>query len=181
MSSARVPPPGFFDLDDASTDPTSQRRIRQLSTASASIARFASGAPPAKSERASRTTMDRARSGMREMAESGDWRGATPSHLVALYQLLHATVYEVEASELSVPQEFAAAASAAGRLLRDQFRDDAAEVVSFMRWVWKREEWAEKRRREKGEGGRRIGWRLQFGVQLLTDWRLDVARRSPAR
>lgn len=140
------------------------------------IGRFAGAAPPPKPQAVTRDSLARARMQMRAMRESRDWSGATPIHLVALYEWFHMTVYEVEVSELAAVKECAAAVAAAARLLRDQFRDDVTSMASFMRWLWLREEEREQWRRSKRVGGKRIGWRLQFSASLVTEWRVDRRR-----
>ena len=151
-----------------------------LRPAAMTMQAFAEAAPKPRPERHTRGGTSRAREQMREMAAKADWSGATGSHFVALYEWLHATVYEVEASELSVVKEWTQAAAAASRMLHDYFADDTAAMVNFLRWTWKKERETEAWRRDNGRPGRRIGWRLQFGHALVTDYRLDSRRRSSA-
>lgn len=112
------------------------------------------------------------------MAESGDWSAAHGGHLVALYEWLHAEVYGVATSELAVRRQRAVAASVAGAMVKREFAGDYGEAVRFMKWAWEREQEREEWRRANGRSGQRVGWRLQFGGALVTDWRLDEARRS---
>lgn len=117
-----------------------------------------------------------ARRDLETIRESGSWASAQPRHFVALYAWLHETVYGVAPAELGT-DAFFGAVSAAGKLLRDEFGDRPEALVEFLRWTWRRERAFEKKRRLDGEGGRRIGWRLQFVLRhLLTDYRLDLAR-----
>lgn len=111
-----------------------------------------------------------------EMMNSGDWSDASPAVFVALYALLHERVYDVEPAELT-PKERLHAAGAAARLLLHTFGGDKSKLAEFMRWTWMREAKTEKWRRDNIQPGRRIGWRLQFGQALVTDWRLDSSRR----
>jgi hypothetical protein len=123
--------------------------------------------------------MEAAREGVAEMAASGDWSGATGDHLVALYAWLHRQVYGVECEELDA-QDWWLARSAAVRLASTHFGDDYDRAVVFMRWVWKREQRDEEWRRKNDKMGRRIGWRLQFSAQLVTDYRRFVLHYSSA-
>lgn len=127
--------------------------------------------------RRSKDQIARARAQMEAMAQSGDWGDASGTHLVALYAWLHAQVYGVENAELDGKQ-WGLAALAAGRMVSNHFAGDWGAAVVFMRWAWKREQGRETWRRENGKPGGRIGWRLQFGGSLVTDYRVDAARRS---
>lgn len=103
-------------------------------------------------------------------------------HFVGLYAKLHTWAYEVEPAELE--DDFFPAVSAASRLLEHEFRNDAPAMAAWLRWVWKREKVAEKRRRTDGgdRGGFRIGWRLQFLKRnLLVDYRIAQQREMGAR
>lgn len=112
----------------------------------------------------------------RAMMQSGDWEGAGARHLVALYAILHERVYGVEAVELG-PQERYTATLRAGLFLKHEFGGDVAEAVQFFRWTWAREKSREDWRRENRRSGGRIGIRLMFAGQILTDYRLDRARK----
>jgi hypothetical protein len=128
-------------------------------------------------KRVSSGTWDKALDDGHAMLLSGEWDEARPIHFVAAYALLHKKVYAVECSELT-PQARLYASGAAARMLRDEFGDERAEMAEFLRWTWKREKEREAWRRAKNRAGGRIGWRLQFGGSLLTDYRLDLARRK---
>jgi hypothetical protein len=102
---------------------------------------------------------------------------AKASELVGLYSLLHALVYGVRPEELAV--EWTSAVAAARRQLVSQFDGRPSRLVAFLRWTWKRESKREKKRRSNGASEvYRVGWRLQFGNSLLTDYRVAVARRG---
>lgn len=135
--------------------------------------------PPQKDRRPyrSKDTIARVKAKMEEMAASGDWSGASGTHLVALYAWLHAQVYGVENAELD-GRQWALAAQAAGRMVANHFADDYGSAVVFLRWAWKREQGREQWRRENHKDGGRIGWRLQFSGSIVTDYRVDSARRS---
>lgn len=122
------------------------------------------------------SVFDRTIAETRERMKSGEWEGATARHLVALYAVLHAKVYGIEAAELG-PQERYTATLRAGHVLKHDFSEDIDEAVSFFRWVWQREAGREKWRRENKRSGQRIGIRLMFSGQFLTDYRLDKARK----
>lgn len=120
--------------------------------------------------------IQRARIGMEARAMSGDWGDAAPSMLVALYEWLHREVYGVAPAELD-GRAWAFATAAAKKLVATEFAGDMADVVDFMKWVWKREEGRERWRREHNRDGSRIGWRLQFFPgYLLTDYRISKSR-----
>lgn len=177
MRARVVPPPDLFDMPE---EPKSGPR---LSAAAEAMARWvqpkidAIATRKARPFRATPAAMARARAEMDLLSESGDWSGARPAHLVALYGWMHRAVYGVEAAELD-GKAFAQATAMAGRFIEREFAGKPAAAVEFIGWVWKREAEREKFRRENGREGGRIGWRLQFGPHMLTDYRLSLARRS---
>jgi hypothetical protein len=123
------------------------------------------------------SAMARATREVEAMLESGEWDDALPRHFLALYALLHLRVYKVEALELTSSVRLFAA-GAAGKMLKAHFDDDPYAFVEFIRWTWQREARREVWRRDNGRDGQRIGWRLQFGGSLLTDYKrsLQLAR-----
>ena len=95
-------------------------------------------------------------------------------HFVALYAKLHEHVYGVAPTELEDVAWFAACKEA-DRIF-NEFQNSKLLMFDFMRWVWRRERAAEKRRKADGvETSRRIGWRLQFSRTLVTDFRVAHA------
>lgn len=99
--------------------------------------------------------------------------------MVALYMWCHAKVYGVSAADMTGPVFFQAT-RLAGLFVRNQLKGDYEECVEFIRWVWGREQYREKKRKEeKKEHANRIGWRLQFSPTLVVDYRLDKARKQP--
>lgn len=112
------------------------------------------------------------------MRKEERWDVAEPRHLVALYAWCHEQVYGVAPAEL-VGYAWAGAVSAALALVRNEFRGDVPSAVDFLRWVWAREREREswRRRNRPDGGGSRIGWRLQFGRAMLTDYRIYLARK----
>src|SRR5215472_16345885 len=110
-----------------------------------------------------------------EALRSGDWSGTRATHLVALYAILHETVYGVEAADLG-PRERAKAALMAGTLVQKRFGGDHARAVAFLSWVWERVEDREEWRIANGRQGGRIGWPLQFSSRLVPDYELWLAR-----
>lgn len=119
--------------------------------------------------------------GARSSFASGDWEQAGPGHLVALYGYCHERVYGVRVAELEEGRTYGEAMRKAAQLLKSDFAGDVAELVAFVRWTWRREDFREKKRRADGgaQDQRRLGWRLQFAAALVTDYRLDQARRRP--
>jgi hypothetical protein len=127
-----------------------------------------------------RATKDQRRRAIVEMdamAESGDWSAAKGHHLVALYAWCHNAVYGVEPLELD-SRAWAIAGTCATRMVEQHFDQDPGKAIEFMRWAWDREREREEWRRANGRSGRRIGWQLQFSGSLITDWKLDIARRA---
>lgn len=125
--------------------------------------------------------VERARAEVEQFIEAGDYASMRPVHFVALWMRCHDKVYGVVPAEMDA-KAWRGATSAAEKLVRVEFGGDALAAVAFMRWVWKREKWREDKARAEGEMRvSRIGWRLQFVQRhLLTDYRLDCARRGSA-
>jgi len=115
-----------------------------------------------------------------ERLGTGNWVGAKPSSIVALYGVCHERVYGCSPAELSNGLTYLLATAAAARQTKEEFGGDPIRAVEFMRWVWVREESREKWRRENGRDGGRISWKLQFGKALVTDYRIAMARKKSA-
>lgn len=114
------------------------------------------------------------------MRQSGDWSDALPRHLVVLHGMIHEHVYGVAPAE-STGAEFAAAAVAAARMLKVDFGGDAQAMFEFIRWSWQREQDREEWRRQNHKEGGRLDWRRQFCQRgILTDYRVDMARKRGA-
>jgi hypothetical protein len=178
MTAQRIyPPDDLFEIDTPKEEPSGTR----LRTASLTIEEWVRPklerlAKP-KPFRSSPSQIRKARSEMDLMAASGQWDQARGHHLVALYEWLHREVYGVEAAELD-GRTWAIAASMAGRQVANEFGGRPEAAVDFLQWVWKREQGREQYRRDTHREGGRIGWRIQFGRQLLTDYRVSLARMS---
>jgi len=112
------------------------------------------------------------------LRQASKWDDARPGHFVALYGMLHARTYGAPPAELERGRDYAQAILAAATLLKREFESDPARMFEFLRWTWAREEGREKWRRQNANGGSRIGWRLQFGAALITDYRVERARRQ---
>lgn len=119
----------------------------------------------------------RAREEALAMLKSGEWKEATPRHFAAAYALLHERVYGVEPGDLT-PTTRLMAAGLAARMLDKEFDADKGALAGFLLWTWKREEGREKWRRENGREGGRITPRLQFNGAIVTDFRLEMERKS---
>lgn len=160
-----------------SPEPPSEKQVAAAAALDALVApkvarlRARSGKAP----RTSRGSIERAREEAVAMAADADWSSARGTHLVALYEKLHEAVYGVLPAELD-GKNWALASAAAGRLVEKDFGGDPSKAVAFMRWAWRREQGRERWRRENGRDGSRIGWRLQFGGSMLTEYRISVAR-----
>lgn len=121
---------------------------------------------------------DRLATEVQNRIRTGDWKGAGPQHLVALYRECHAQVYRVRPLELDDGREFAFASLEAGRMLGRDFGGSVERAIEFVRWTWTREREREEWRIREGKSGSSIGWRLQFSAKLVTQYRVDLAREG---
>lgn len=113
----------------------------------------------------------------RGRASSGDWEGAAPRSLVALYYVCHTEVYGAEPGELR-GEQWAMACRSAGALVKTEFGGDLSKAVEYVRWTWRREQWREGRRSDEQKRWR-VTWRQQFAQRnLLSDYRTELARRA---
>lgn len=119
--------------------------------------------------------MNRAVRELAAFVQGNDFKAARGIHFVALYLQMHLECYGVEAADCGPDARLAAAGLANNMLARD-FAGDGEKMADFVAWVWTRERRAEVYRKEQGRSGRRITWRLQFGSQLLTDFKVEAAR-----
>ena len=152
---------------------------RQRAVAAAQVASFAGDATKKRAFKGtSKTAIARTRAEAERMRLERSWGDAKPGHLVALYAWCHEQVYGVAPAELS-GLDWSGAAAMAAKLVRDEFGGKMAEVIEFMRWLWRREKAREKWRRDNDREGGRISWRTQFkGGACVTDYRIDKARRK---
>lgn len=176
MARVVLPPDDFFEQEQPSGQPISEAQRR----AAEAMQKFVQPKldAPARSRNATCGAAKRKRvhEEMQQMCTSGDWSSANSLHLVALYAWLHEGVYGVLPQELESSSAYVYAASEAKRMLARDFAGDFAQAVLFLQWTWKREEGREQWRRGNGRSGGRIGWKLQFGGSLVTDWKIDKAR-----
>ncbi len=98
-------------------------------------------------------------------------------HFVALYADLHYRVYGIVPADLA-RKERVYAASMAERALEKDFGGDRSKMADFISWAWSRESGREAWRRENKKSGGRITWRSQFDRKLLTEYRLEEARKA---
>lgn len=126
----------------------------------------------------SKATIAREEARARDMVRSGEWEGATATTFIALWSLMFERTYGVPAPLL--PRERLFAARQVGAMLKREFGGDVSAMASFMRWAWRREKEREEWRRKNGRDGGCLGWRLLFGPNVLTDYRLAAARRGGA-
>jgi hypothetical protein len=112
------------------------------------------------------------------MMRSGEWDEAEPRHFAGLHAVLFEKVYGVQCSEMQGPGRFQAAKMAA-QLLVDQFAEDPARLVHYVRWAWEREAGREKWRRDNARDGGSMSfrWVLQEG-RTLDDYRIFAARKA---
>lgn len=154
-------PDGTTDpLADFLRDPSSEGRI--------------AGAKRATKE----SDLEAAVSNAAARVRSGEWGDADGRLLVGLYAWCHRATYGILPPELEDRAEFRAASRAALKVLHDSFDDDGAATAVFMRWAWKREKersaWAAREKIDRN----RMGWRLQFSLRLVGDFRVATARRG---
>lgn len=152
----------------------------QRASAAAAITALV-GKPRAKpngQRKMGKRSVERAIVELAALRASGEWREARPAHFVALYAWCHEQVYGVAPAELD-GAAWLNAASAAARMMRAEFDGDGEALAEFMRWVWRREQAREKRRRaQQRDDVWRVSWRAMFTQRfLLTDYRIDRARR----
>lgn len=161
------------------------RKLKELETAKKgaveSVAAFIRRRGPRRANSGpQKARVDKVTRQMNEMRVANEWAEATPMHLVALYTWCHEQTYGLR------PVEFerggllwSAATACATKMLREEFKGDIDEMVDYMRWSWRREKRKEEWRRESNRDGGRIEWRAQFmHLYLLTDYRIDKARRK---
>ncbi len=123
------------------------------------------------------SSFERARQDVVEMIESSDWSECGARHLVALYDLMHTKCYGVEPS-MGSGDRYNATMMAAN-LVKREFDGDYVKAVQFMRWKWTGEIRQEKWRRENNKlHARRVGVRLMFSPDLVSDYRVFLARSS---
>jgi len=125
-----------------------------------------------------KTTIKRVSEEIHKFIEVGDWKPASPYHLIALVAFCHESVYGIADSELQNPQRFGLAGHVCKTFVEREFNNDITQAVVFIKWSWDRERKRESWRVQNGKAGFRLGWRLQFSDSLLTDYRLDQRRRG---
>ena len=120
-----------------------------------------------------RDALTRAEIDMVRLRKAAHWDKAKGMHFVALFAWLHREIYKVESIDLYKDGAAFAAASAAEKLLRDEFKGIGDDLVKFIAWCWARE----RKRMERGtESSWRLNWRGQFVSRtLLVDYRVACA------
>jgi hypothetical protein len=115
----------------------------------------------------------------RGFAGRGEWAGAQPRHFVALFRVLHRLCYGVDCADLAGGVEFLGAASAAGKMIREQFGGSNDAFAAYLRWAWRRERETERWRRDNGQPGSVLTWRRVFvGAGCVTRYRIEQERRN---
>lgn len=151
-----------------------QRRLALVAPPEDSPDSFARAGKP----RRPRTVPDKlfadARERARAMVEANDWVAARAVDFVALFAAMHERVYGVTLV-ISSKDRFLAACMAAA-LQREQFDGDPTRLADFVWWTWRREREREAWRRENNRPTTPISWRLQFGLRLINDYRVAMAR-----
>lgn len=148
----------------------------QAETSTGSLGEWATKNKPKKRAAGiGRTSMDRALEEADRRRKSEEWGGARPLVFVALYVRGYEFVYGATPTFGGKERTFAA--SAAARILKNEFGGDAQVMSEFFRWVWHREHEREKwRRSNRSDSTFRITWRLMFSGTLLDDWRVAKLR-----
>lgn len=113
------------------------------------------------------------------MLREGRWVEASGLHFVALYADLYFRVYGIQALDLGAKERVFASKLAEDMLHKD-FKGDRQAFARYVSWTWSRERSREEWRRENGKTGGRISWRVQFGRNLLADYRVEEARKAAA-
>lgn len=116
----------------------------------------------------------RAREAVRAMVVAKKWEDASAVHLVALYEYCHELVYGEAPLELDNNEVWKLATFAAARMVKRHFDGDAAAAMEFVRWTWQRERSRRAWREKKGVTSTRLGWRLQFRDDMVTDYRIEM-------
>ena len=98
------------------------------------------------------------------------WQGGDHRMLVGLFVVMHVDVYDANMEDIidEVAPEWMPACSSARRFLEKSLSGNLTEAVKVMRWSWARE------KRKLGSGTERewrMGWRYQFSLKLLNDYR----------
>lgn len=133
---------------------------------------------PAKKRIIGKQLFERAMRDLTEMIAKDDYTKARPLHLFALYCQCHAHTYGVMPVEIG-PKDCKLACFAIGRALKSYFDGDVVEFVDFIRWTWRREAASIARKKANGvDNGFRIGVAYQCCAKLVTDFRVDLVKRS---
>lgn len=133
---------------------------------------------PAPVKRSSGTLRSKHIVEVRDRMNRKHWDGMTPGKLVALYWLCHEKVYGVVPVEIDRATQWEIVMKVAGSMVKRHFDGDMERAITFMRWVWTREQGREQWRRENQRDGQRINWRNQFSHDfLITDWRAAGMRK----
>lgn len=115
---------------------------------------------------------------VRDRMKRKEYVGMTPGKLVAMYWVCHEKVYGVVPVEIDNSAAWKTAMLRAGSMVKRHFDGDMERAITFMRWVWTREQKNEEWRRANNRDGRRISWQNQFSHDfLITDWRAAGMRR----
>lgn len=154
------------------------RARAEAESASARITAFV-GAPKRKSRPSAGQRRKEHIAEVQDRMQRKDWDGLTPGKLVALYWLCHERVYATAPVEIDKAATWTIVMKHAGTMVQKHFDGDIDRAITFMRWVWTREQEREQWRRANGKGGRRITWQNQFvHDHLISDWRAAAMRRQ---
>ena len=158
-----------------------QRKSRSEQEVLRSAAQLAAQCQPRKKQRRITTSAARLEQlveRVEECIKTDDWGDESPALLVGLFCWAHREVYGVEVIN-ELRRYYSVAYQGAKRLQADEFAGDFEDTLDFIRWVWARENEAEKWRRKNTGYGKRLHWRSVFVDRgKVTEWRLAQARQN---
>lgn len=114
-------------------------------------------------------------------ARSGHWADAKPPALVGLYTYCHTRIYGVEPIELRQSMQFRQACKMVTALFAE-VGDDRNQIADMVKWTWDREKRGlAAARAKREERDFRVSWRYQFGIKMLTNYRVFIAQHRSRR
>jgi hypothetical protein len=133
---------------------------------------------PSKTTLVPKAQVKRAMEDLAERLAEDDWTELKPTVFVALAAWMHSEVYGVDV-EAELRPQWKAALGAVGRMLREEFDGNAEAMLAFVKWTWAREMEREEWRRKNGAPGARLTWRRVYAQRgVLSDWRVELARKN---
>jgi len=113
-----------------------------------------------------------------QMVNANEWSEASHWHLAALHAVLFKWTYGVEIGDYHGPA-FAASARAAKAMLQSEFAGSIDAMLTYIRWVWRREQRLEKWKRENGIDSGSLKWQSVYVRRsLLVEYKIAMERRN---